>query len=185
MQKHYKCLLQSNHTIKHMLQKGDIKGRKEIPRIIFGVISFKDTDIQGKPVGEYMEDVCLLEIQTYKGRPTVSQSHMVSHGGSWQHHQIPSHGSTSTVNFQHHHPHPQPSAEKSEMEALKTRLKRVEDLLSSSSSIVGSTLEANSGKNFILSKIFTITENLPSIDPRLDKAIIKCNRVLNKCHLFP
>ena len=119
------------------------------------------------------------------GRPTVSQSHMVSHEVNWQHHQIPSHGSTSTINFQHHHPHPQPSAEKSEMEALKTRLKQVEDLLSSSSSIVGSTLEANSGKNFILNKIFTITENIPSIDPRLDKAIIKCNRVLNKCHLFP
>ena len=104
-----------------------------------------------------------------RGRPTISQSHIVSHGGSWQHHQIPP--STSTINIQHHqphlhHPHPQPSAEKSEMEALKTRLKKVEDLLSSSSSIFGSTSVANSGKDFILSKIFTIIENIPNIDPR-------------------
>ena len=111
------------------------------------------------------------------GRPMIGQSHIVSHGGSWQHHQNPPSTSTntSTVNFQHHHQphfnlqrhcHPQPSAEKNEMEALKARLKKLEDLLSTSSSIIGSTSVANSGKDFILDKIFTIIDNVPNIDPR-------------------
>ena len=153
MQDHYEYPLQSNHTIEHMLQKRGIKGRREIPRIIFGVISIRN-----------------YTRETYwriHGRPTDSHSHVVSHEGTWHHHQIPPHGSTSNINFQHHHPPSQPSVEKGEIEALKTRMKLVEDLLSSSSSIVDPTSMANSGKNFILSKIFTITftKNIPSIDP--------------------
>ena len=52
------------------------------------------------------------------------------------------------------------------MEALKARLKQLEDLLSSSSYIFRSTSVANSGKDFILNKIFTIIENIPNINPR-------------------
>ena len=106
----------------------------------------------------------------------ISQSHIFSHGGNWQHHQYQPSTSTnaSSVNFQHHQPqlnlqpncHTQPSADKNEMEALKARLKQLEDLLSSSSSIIGSTSVENSGKDVILDKIFTIIDKVPSIDPR-------------------
>ena len=52
------------------------------------------------------------------------------------------------------------------MEALKARLKQLEDLLSSSSSIIGSISLANSGKDFILDKSFTIIDKVPNLDPR-------------------
>ena len=51
------------------------------------------------------------------------------------------------------------------MEALKARLKQLEDLLSSSSSIIGSTSMENSGKDVILDKIFTLIDKVPNIDP--------------------
>ena len=106
----------------------------------------------------------------------ISQSHMVSHGGNWQHHpyQTPTSSNASTVNFQHQQPqlnlqpncHIQPPADKNKMKALKARLKQLEDLLSSSSSIIGSTSVENSGKDVILDKIFSIIDKVPNIDPR-------------------
>ena len=58
------------------------------------------------------------------GRPAISKSHIVTHGGSWQHYQNPS--STSTVNLQHHpniqlHCHPQPSVEKKRDGSIKSK----------------------------------------------------------------
>ena len=106
----------------------------------------------------------------------ISQSHMVSHGGNWQHHPYQTSTSTnaSTVNFQHQQPQPnlqpnchiQPPVDKNEMEVLKARLKQLVDLLSTSSSIIRSTSMANSGKDVILDKTFTLIDRVPNIDHR-------------------
>ena len=84
------------------------------------------------------------------GCPTISQSHVTSqhNGGNWQQYQTQL------------HPPPQSTGEKSELEILKARLNQLEDLISNSSSTISSTSVANSGKNFILSKILTITSLL-------------------------
>ena len=45
----------------HATKKG-IKGRREMPRIIFGVISVRDTDLRGKLARECMEDLRLVKV---------------------------------------------------------------------------------------------------------------------------
>ena len=62
-----------------------------------------------------------------------------------------------------------PGDDKDEMDLLRERIKQLEAQLSHFSSIIGSTLVANSGKTFIFSKILTLAssvENSVKIDPR-------------------
>ena len=75
---------------------------------------------------------------------------------AWQSHQAPTNQSN------------QPAGKKNDIELLKERMKQLEAILSNSSPIIGFNSVANSGKQFILDKIFTIVskKSLIHVEPR-------------------
>ena len=90
------------------------------------------------------------------GRPAISQIHVMlqQNSGNWQ----PSTHYLGNVL--------QPSRDKGEMYRLRDKIKQLEAELIKSSSIIGSNTVANFGKNFILSKFFTLNVSVEKSDPR-------------------
>ena len=93
------------------------------------------------------------------GRPTISQSRVMiqptANAHTWQPHQAPTNQSN------------QLGGDKNDFELLKEKVKHLESILSNSTPIIGSTSVANSGKKFILNKIFTMTstKSLTHVEP--------------------
>ena len=77
-------------------------------------------------------------------------------GNIWQQHQA----STNQPN--------QPARDKNEIDLLKEIMKQLKAIISNLSPIIGSTSVANSGKQFILNKIFKIVskKSLVHVEPR-------------------
>ena len=87
------------------------------------------------------------------GHPIISQSHVMyhPHPSSGQGYSTPVQPPITSTDIQL-----RGKADKSEVDLLKEKIQELTALISKSTSIIGSTLVANSGKHFILSKIFSI-----------------------------
>ena len=87
------------------------------------------------------------------GRPIISQSHVMHHPytSSGQGYSTPVQPPIPSTELQL-----RDKADKSEVDLLKEKIQELAALISKSTSVIGSTSVANSGKHFILSKIFSI-----------------------------